>query len=49
MRPHAGDESKLIALAKQGRQQLEQLFAQERDSARRGGQPAQEARVDESV
>ncbi|MGE5117041.1 MAG: glutathione-regulated potassium-efflux system protein KefC [Betaproteobacteria bacterium] len=40
MRPHAGDERKLIALSKQGRQQLEELFAQERAAARRGGQPA---------
>jgi glutathione-regulated potassium-efflux system ancillary protein KefC len=39
MRPHAGDERKLIALSKQGRQQLEALFAQERAAARRGGQP----------
>jgi glutathione-regulated potassium-efflux system ancillary protein KefC len=51
MRPHAGDESKLIALAKQGRLQLEQLFAQERAAARGGGQPlpAREERADESV
>ena len=46
MRPHSGDEQKLIALSKQGRQQLEQLFAQERAAARRGGQPI-EASVDE--
>ena len=46
MRPHSGDEQKLIALSKQGRQQLEQLFAQERAAARRGGQPT-EASVDE--
>jgi glutathione-regulated potassium-efflux system ancillary protein KefC len=39
MRPHSGDEQKLIALSVQGRQQLEQLFAQERAAARRGGQP----------
>ncbi len=31
--PHRKDEAKLIAAAKQGRQQLEQLFAQERDEA----------------
>ena len=43
MRPHSGDEQKLIALSKQGRQQLEQLFAQERSAARRGGQPGREA------
>jgi glutathione-regulated potassium-efflux system ancillary protein KefC len=46
MRPHSGDEQKLIALSKQGRQQLEQLFAQERAAARRGGQ-AIEASADE--
>lgn len=33
--PHRKDEAKLIAAAKQGRQQLEQLFAQERDEAAR--------------
>ena len=31
MLPHLGDEQKLIALAKQGRQQLEQVWAQERE------------------
>jgi glutathione-regulated potassium-efflux system ancillary protein KefC len=30
MLPHLGDEQKLIAVAKQGRQQLEALWAQER-------------------
>ena len=30
MAQHQGDEQKLISLAKQGRQQLEQLWAQER-------------------
>ena len=47
MRPHFGDEAKLIAMAKQGRQQLEELFAQEREAARQrtaragwGGQDA---------
>jgi glutathione-regulated potassium-efflux system ancillary protein KefC len=30
MRPHSSDESQLIAIAKQGRQQLEELWAQER-------------------
>ncbi len=35
MRPHFRDEAKLIAIAKQGRQQLEELFAQEREAARR--------------
>ena len=31
--PHWTDQAKLIASAKQGRQQLEQLFAQEREAA----------------
>ncbi len=35
MRAHRKDEAKLIAAAKQGRQQLEELFAQERDAAQR--------------
>ncbi len=34
MRAHSQDEAKLIAIAKQGRQQLEQLFAQEREQAK---------------
>ena len=34
MAPHFRDESKLVSLAKAGRQQLEQLFAQERDRRR---------------
>jgi glutathione-regulated potassium-efflux system ancillary protein KefC len=33
--PHWKDQAKLIASAKQGRQQLEQLFAEEREAARR--------------
>jgi len=33
MRHHQGDEAKLIAVAKQGRQQLEDMFAQERAQA----------------
>jgi glutathione-regulated potassium-efflux system ancillary protein KefC len=33
MAPHRKDEAKLIAAAKQGRQQLEELFAQERAEA----------------
>lgn len=33
MAPHLGDQQKLIALAKAGRQQLEQLWAQERADA----------------
>ena len=47
MRPHFGDEAKLIAMARLGRQQLETLFAQEREAARQrrsragwGGQDA---------
>jgi glutathione-regulated potassium-efflux system ancillary protein KefC len=40
MAPHRKDEAKLIAAAKQGRQQLEALFAQERDEA-----AARQARV----
>ena len=31
--PHLKDEAKLIAVAKQARQQLEELFAQERDES----------------
>ena len=31
MAPHLGDEQKLIAVSKQGRQQLESMWAQERD------------------
>ncbi len=34
MAPHWKDEARLITAAKQGRQQLEELFAQERDAAR---------------
>jgi len=34
MAPHHADEAKLIAAAKQGRQQLETLFALEREQAR---------------
>jgi glutathione-regulated potassium-efflux system ancillary protein KefC len=35
MLPHIKDEARFIAMAKQGRQQLEELFAQERQSAQR--------------
>ena len=35
MAPHRQDEAKLIAAAKQGRQQLEELFALEREQAQR--------------
>ena len=34
MWPHHRDEAQLVALAKQGRQQLEELFAQEREAQR---------------
>lgn len=33
MAPHQKDEAKLIVVAKQGRQQLEQLWAREREDA----------------
>jgi glutathione-regulated potassium-efflux system ancillary protein KefC len=45
MLPHARDEARFVAMAKAGRQQLEELFAQERTSAERnrregwGGKP----------
>jgi glutathione-regulated potassium-efflux system ancillary protein KefC len=35
MAPHLGDERRLIAVAQQGRQQLEQLWSRERDERRR--------------
>lgn len=35
LRQHLGDVAKLIALAKQGRRQLEELFAREREQARK--------------
>lgn len=35
MRAHQGDDAKLISVAKAGRQQLEQQFAQEREAAQR--------------
>ncbi len=37
MYPHHRDEQALVSVAKQGRQQLEELFAQEREALRRGG------------
>lgn len=43
MAPHRGDETQLIAIAKQGRQQLEELWARER--AERGGRADWSARV----
>ena len=33
MLPHLGDEGRLIAVAKQGRQQLETMWAREREAA----------------
>ena len=39
MAPHRKDEAKLIAAAKQGRQQLETLFAQEREEAAKRAVP----------
>ena len=36
MAPHLGDEARLISISKAGRQQLEQLLAQERELAERG-------------
>src|SRR5690606_5774552 len=35
MAPHVGDEARLVAISKDGRQQLEQLLAQERELAQR--------------
>jgi glutathione-regulated potassium-efflux system ancillary protein KefC len=47
MRAHAGDEARLIAVAKAGRRQLEETFAREREEARsrktRGGWGPSEA------
>jgi glutathione-regulated potassium-efflux system ancillary protein KefC len=47
MRPHAGDEARLIAVAKAGRRQLEETFAREREEAKarkaRGGWGPSEA------
>jgi glutathione-regulated potassium-efflux system ancillary protein KefC len=37
MVPHIADEKQLIAIAKQGRAQLEETWARERDEQRRGG------------
>jgi glutathione-regulated potassium-efflux system ancillary protein KefC len=37
--PHHKDEKALVAMAKQGRQQLEELFAQERQQAPQGHRP----------
>ncbi|CAN5890752.1 glutathione-regulated potassium-efflux system protein KefC [soil metagenome] len=48
MAPHRKDEAKLIAAAKQGRQQLEELFAQERDeAARRQSRSSWDKKLDE--
>jgi glutathione-regulated potassium-efflux system ancillary protein KefC len=38
MAPHQGDEKQLIAVAKQGRQQLEALWQRERDEQRQAGE-----------
>ncbi len=47
MAPHLGDEARLISISKAGRQQLEQLIAQERELAERGrGGGWQETRDD---
>ena len=35
MAPHMGDEQRIISLSKAGREQLEQLLAQERELAER--------------
>ena len=35
MLPHVKDEARFVAMAKAGRQQLEELFAQERKNANR--------------
>jgi glutathione-regulated potassium-efflux system ancillary protein KefC len=50
MAPHLGDERKLIALAKQGRQQLEALWAQERaqQTSRRNRQGWQGSHPDDN-
>jgi glutathione-regulated potassium-efflux system ancillary protein KefC len=50
MAPHLGDEHQLIAIAKQGRQQLEELWAQERaDQAGRRGRADWSVRADEAL
>ena len=46
--PHLKDEAKLIAVAKQARQQLEELFAQERDEAQQRHVRAGWSREDET-
>jgi glutathione-regulated potassium-efflux system ancillary protein KefC len=52
MAPHQGDEKKLISLAKQGRQELEELWSREREQRRqeklRRGAGWQAARPDEA-
>lgn len=52
MAPHQGDEKKLISLAKQGRQELEELWSREREERRqekqRRGAGWQAARPDEA-
>jgi glutathione-regulated potassium-efflux system ancillary protein KefC len=52
MAPHQQDERRLIAIAKQGRAQLEQLWAREREERRRapptgwGGTPRRDNDAD---
>jgi glutathione-regulated potassium-efflux system ancillary protein KefC len=48
MAPHMGDEKRLISLSKAGREQLEQLLAQERDLAERTRGRANDPSADEA-
>ena len=49
MAPHAGDETRLIAISKDGRQQFEQLLAQERELAQRTRARIHDASPDEDA
>jgi glutathione-regulated potassium-efflux system ancillary protein KefC len=49
MAPHLGDQARLISISKAGRQQLEQLLAQERDLARRTRGRMQDGARDDSA
>jgi glutathione-regulated potassium-efflux system ancillary protein KefC len=49
MAPHAGDETRLIAISKDGRQQFEQLLAQERELAQRTRARLHDAPPDENA
>ena len=49
MAPHAGDETRLIAISKDGRQQFEQLLAQERELAQRTRARVHDAPPDENA